>query len=136
MDQRVDNERPAISPPRAEMKPVSSEAVKKGSWRDTFGKRRGLFTALAIAGPVLLATLILWWLHARQYESTDDAFIDARTVQISAQISAAIVDVPVTDNQLVDAGAVMVRLDPRDFRDQVAQTRAQINQSQANIDNI
>ncbi len=49
------------------------------------------------------------------YESTDDAFIDARTVQISAQVAAAIVDVPVNDNQLVEAGAELVRLDDRDY---------------------
>ena len=49
-------------------------------------------------------------------KSTDDAFIDARTVSISAQVGAAIVDVPVTDNQLVEPGAVLVRLDDRDYR--------------------
>jgi len=135
MDQRVDNERRSDSAPGRDVAP-SRAGKPKRSWHDTFRERRGLVIGLAASGMVLLLLLVLWWLHARQYESTDDAFIDARTVQISAQISAAIIDVPVTDNQLVDTGAVLVRLDPRDFRDQVAQTRAQINQSQANIDNI
>jgi len=35
----------------------------------------------------------------RRYESTDDAFIDARTVQISSQVSAGHHRFPVTDNQ-------------------------------------
>jgi membrane fusion protein, multidrug efflux system len=137
MDQRVDNEhrsdaeRPATSPPPAGMKPGA--VVKKGSWRDTFGRRRGLFTALGIATPVLLAALILWWLHARQYESTDDAFIDARTVQISAQVAAAIVNVPVNDNQLVEAGAELVRLDDRDYIAQRDQMRASVDNLQAQI---
>src|SRR5271170_2208185 len=135
MDQRVDNERRSDSAPGRDVAP-SRAGKPKRSWRATFRERRGLFIGVAASGVVLLLLLVLWWLHARQYESTDDAFIDARTVQIGAQISAGIIDVPVTDNQLVDTGAVLVRLDPRDFRDQVAQTRAQINQSQANIDNI
>ena len=55
---------------------------------------------------------------------------------ISAQVGAAIVDVPVTDNQLVEAGAVLVRLDDRDYRAQVDQAKAQVDQAQANIANI
>ena len=61
--------------------------------------------------------------------STDDAFIDTRTVQISAQVAAAIVNVPVTDNQLVEAGTELVRLDDRDYV-------AQRDQAQANVDNL
>ena len=57
-------------------------------------------------------------------------------MSISSQVSAAVVDVPVTDNQLVEAGAVLVRLDERDYRAQVDQAKAQIDQAQANIDNI
>jgi membrane fusion protein, multidrug efflux system len=57
-------------------------------------------------------------------------------VQISAQVAAAIVDVPVTDNQLVDAGAGLVRLDDRDYVAQRDQAQAQVNQAQASVDNL
>jgi len=70
------------------------------------------------------------------YESTDDAFIDTRTVQISAQVAAAIVEVPVTDNQLVEAGAVLVRLDDRDYVAQRDQAKAQVDQARASVDNL
>ena len=91
---------------------------------------------LVIGGIIAAALLVGWWLHARNYESTDDAFIDSRTVQISAQVAAAIVDVPVTDNQLVDAGAELVRLDDRDYVAQRDQAQAQVNQAQASVDNL
>ena len=55
---------------------------------------------------------------------------------ISAQISAAIIDVPVTDNQLVDAGAELVRLDDRDYQAQVDQAKAQVDQAQASVANL
>ena len=40
---------------------------------------------LLLAGIVLAAIIggVVWWLDARRYESTDDAFIDARTLSIS-----------------------------------------------------
>jgi len=92
-----------------------------------------IITALIVAAIVATVT---YWLTTSGYESTDDAFIDARTVSVSAQVGAAIVDVPVTDNQLVEAGAVLVRLDDRDFRAQVDQATAQVDQAKATMANI
>ena len=83
-----------------------------------------------------IVAVVVWWVNASGYETTDDAFIDARTVSISSQVSAAIVDVPVTDNQLVEAGAVLVRLDKRDYKAQADQAKAQVDQAKANIANI
>ena len=138
MDQRIDTEhRLETAPGRRQRSPRSAkrgQTVRGSSAHAPRARRMVLIiTALiivAIVGPVL------WWLNCRGYESTDDAFIDARTVSVSAQVGAAIVDVPVTDNQLVEAGAVLVRLDDRDFRAQVDQATAQIDQAKANIANV
>jgi len=35
---------------------------------------------------VCIVAVMIWWWHARQYESTDDAFIAARIVPISSQV--------------------------------------------------
>jgi membrane fusion protein, multidrug efflux system len=148
MDQRIDNERRPDSAPARELKPADGErktvgraSANKRSWREIYNERRSLFTLIAIGVVIVLLLLFYWWLHARDYESTDDAFIDTRTVQISAQVAAAIVDVPVTDNQVVEAGTELVRLDDRDFvaaRDQaqatVANLNAQIAAQKAKID--
>jgi membrane fusion protein (multidrug efflux system) len=91
---------------------------------------------IPIGSVILVALLVAWWLHARNYESTDDAFIDTRTVQISAQVGAAIAGVPVTDNQVVDAGAELVRLDDRDYVAQRDQAQAQVNQAQSSVENL
>jgi membrane fusion protein, multidrug efflux system len=138
MDQRVDDERhtDAVSDRGGNPSPGAPKARR--SW---MRERRGLVLLIAIISGLSLLALLLWWLHARRYESTDDAFIDARTVQISPQISAAIVGVPVNDNQMIEQGAVLVRLDDRDFvaqRDQaaasVANFEAQIAAQQAKIE--
>jgi len=140
MYQRVDNERrpdsERVDSPARRVPPSFDEVGDKGAWRQRLRKRRNFLFLLFTGGVIVTAALVAWWLHARNYESTDDAFIDNRTVQISAQVAAAIVDVPVTDNQLVDAGAELVRLDDRDYVAQRDQAHAQVNQAQASIDNL
>jgi membrane fusion protein, multidrug efflux system len=141
MDQRVENERRADSAPGQEARPASGPARRKPSLLGRIRQGRGLATAIILGSAIVILAIVLWWLHARNYESTDDAFIDTRTVQISAQVAAAIVDVPVTDNQVVEAGAELARLDDRDYvaaRDQalanVDNFKAQIASQQAKID--
>jgi membrane fusion protein, multidrug efflux system len=95
----------------------------------------------AVAGAVVvvllvLATAVAWWLNARNYESTDDAFIDARTVTIASQLTGTIVAVPVTDNQEVPAGATLVEIDPRDYANALAQAKGQVEQAVAAIANL
>jgi membrane fusion protein, multidrug efflux system len=140
MDLRVDNERrPDSERLDSPARPATSAFDQTGdrtSWRERFRKRRALVPSIGIGSIILVALLVAWWLHARNYESTDDAFIDTRTVQISAQIGAAIVDVPVTDNQLVDAGAELIRLDDRDYIAQRDQAQAQVTQAQASVENL
>src|SRR3984893_19483070 len=85
------------------------------------------------AGVVLLAILgvAVWlWLTAGR-ESTDDAQVDAHVSQIAPRISGTVTKVAVNDNQLVDAGAVLVELDPRDYQVAVDQARAELADAEA-----
>jgi membrane fusion protein (multidrug efflux system) len=93
-------------------------------------------TLIAVAALACAIGALLWWLNARHYESTDDAFIDARTVSISAQINGAITEVPVDDNQPVKADTPLARIDDRDFRAALDQAKAQIDQANAAIANL
>ncbi|MGN6584123.1 MAG: HlyD family secretion protein [Rhizobiaceae bacterium] len=111
----------------------SSSPEKK---RPSFLRRHPLMAALIIILLVIVIVAgVLWWLHSRQYESTDDAFIDTRTVTISAQINGLITDVPVTDNQAVKAGTVLVRIDDSDYRASLEQANAQVAEAEAAIAN-
>jgi membrane fusion protein (multidrug efflux system) len=136
MDQRTDNERRQDTAPGREARPAIGASREAQSWMEWLRQRRRMVLVITALFIVALVGLVVWWINAGHYETTDDAFIDARTVQISATISAAIVDVPVTDNQLVEAGAVLVRLDDRDFKAQLDQAKAQVAQAQAGIANL
>ena len=109
---------------------------KMQSWTNSLRERRDLVLTITALTIVALVALVVWWVNATHYETTDDAFIDARTVPINSQVNAAVVDVPVTDNELVEAGAALVRLDDRDYKAQLDQTKAQVDQAQANIASI
>ena len=103
----------------------------------SFIRRRPLvivLLALVIVGAV--AATYMWWLNARNFESTDDAFIDTRIVSVSSQVTGAITGVPVTDNQLVATGALLVDIDPRDYQSAVAQAQAQVDQATATVANF
>jgi membrane fusion protein (multidrug efflux system) len=93
-------------------------------------RRRTFFREHPLAIWVLLAVLAvlaaagyLLWRHYSVRETTDDAQIDGHIYPISARVGGAVVAVNVDDNQLVQAGAVLIQIDPKDF--QVALNKAQ-----------
>jgi membrane fusion protein (multidrug efflux system) len=90
---------------------------------------------VALLVVIVLAVATRWYIASLAYETTDDAFIDSRPVTISSQVNGAIVDVPVTDNQLVGAGTVLARIDSRDYLTSLNQAKAQVDQANASIAN-
>lgn len=90
---------------------------------------------LLILLPILIvlggAGSIAYWLHARQYEDTDDAFIDGEIVQISSKVPGIIQSVEVVDNQDIATGTVLVRIDPRDFQAKLDQATATLKAARA-----
>ena len=90
--------------------------------------------AAIVVALALIVACVLYWLDARHYESTDDAFVDGHVSQISAQISGRVIRLLVQDNQDVEAGQPLVDIDPRDTQVKLDQTRAQREQYQAQLE--
>jgi len=80
----------------------------------------GVFLGVAVAA----VGGSLWWLHARESESTDDATIDVIPQVVSAQLPGRVSRVAVSDNQDVAADTVLVELDPADYEARAEQARA------------
>jgi hypothetical protein len=109
--------------------PRRSEGEKPTPLRKPFYTRPLLMTVLAV---VLLGGTIAgvrYWQYARQYVSTDDAFIQGHIIQISPKVSAQVMQVLIDDNQEVKQGDLLVELDPRGF--EVALEQAQTNEAAA-----
>ena len=133
MDQRTNEQPRQDTAPVRETKPATAPAGKPQAVVGRLRRRRRVVLVMTAVIIAAIIGVVTWWFNTSGYESTDDAFIDARTVSISSQISAAIVDVPVTDNQLVEPGTVLVRLDDRDYKAQFDQAAAQVDQAEANL---
>src|SRR5579883_2694996 len=89
---------------------------------------------LAVASIVLIVALVFggrYYVHARTYQSTDDAFVDGNIVQISPKVAANVVKVYVTDNQYVKKNDLLVELDKKDFQARLDQARAQLAAAEA-----
>ena len=87
-------------------------------------KRRLLFGVIGIVLLLGTVTGVRYWLHARLYESTDDAFIEGHATQVSPKVSGYVQKIYITDNQQVKAGELLVEIDPRDYEARLAQARA------------
>jgi len=69
-----------------------------------------------------------WWLVKSHYVSTDNAYVEATSAEITPQVAAAVTDVRVKDTQPVHTGDVLVVLDNADTTLAVSQARAQLGQ--------
>jgi membrane fusion protein (multidrug efflux system) len=90
---------------------------------------------------VLIALVILLvaiggyflWKYLSSYESTDDAQIDGHVNAISARISGHLSEVLVQDSQIVKAGDVLVKIDPRDYEVALSQAQANLSDAEASL---
>jgi len=80
---------------------------------------------------IVLVGAAAWYFLTRGRESTDDAQIDSHVTQVAARVGGTITRVAVDDNQLVDAGVVLVELDPRDYQVALDRARAELADAEA-----
>lgn len=96
------------------------------------GRLAGRGKWLALAAVVLVGGVLIYlWVTAGRV-STDDAQIDGHITQVSARVGGTVTKVNVKENQSVDAGTVLVELDPRDYQVAVDRARAELADAQAN----
>ena len=122
--------KPGQQPSPQEQKP--SEKERKGVLR-----RHPFLAGAALAALLLTgAAGYVYWDYSAHFQSTDDAFIAARQFAIAPKVAGYITAVPVTDNQHVDKGGVIAKIDQRDYLTALAQAEAQVTGAEAGIHNI
>jgi membrane fusion protein (multidrug efflux system) len=151
VDARTNGRGPSADKPRPAQRPEQLPADKQrsaGERPQDSGHRpppslrdrlREHWLLAAVAACALLIAVVgglAYWLAIRNFETTDDAFVAARSFSIAPKVGGYVTEVPVTDNQHVAAGDLLVRIDDRDYKIAVDQAEAQVAVAQANIGNV
>jgi membrane fusion protein, multidrug efflux system len=71
-----------------------------------------------------------------RYQSTDDAYAQAATVTISANVAGRVSEIDVRDNELVHRGATLFRLDDAPFRIAVSDAAAHLADTRLQIESL
>jgi membrane fusion protein (multidrug efflux system) len=94
------------------------------------GQRRNILILIAVIFIVLgILWAAYWVLVLAKREQTDDAYVNGNKVVISAQVSGTVIAVLADDTQLVEAGQVLVRLDPVDAETGLSRTASSLAQT-------
>jgi membrane fusion protein (multidrug efflux system) len=92
-------------------------------------KKPKFWIILIVVVAVIAVGALLYWLHARQYESTDDAFVDAHVVRLAPQVSGTLVQVADVDNRHVEAGRLLAVIRPTSPQAALAEAQANVQQA-------
>ncbi|MBM3555789.1 MAG: HlyD family secretion protein, partial [Alphaproteobacteria bacterium] len=102
----------------------------------TGGGGAGLKRRFAVLGLIFaLAGLVAawsWW-QRRDIETTDDAFIEADILRVSPLVGGTAISVHFIDNARVEKGALLIEIDPADYRHRVAEARARHAAAEARV---
>ena len=90
---------------------------------------RRLTRWVLLFGVPLLAVVVGLYLYAHggRYVETENAYVKADIIAVSAEVSGRVVEVAARDNEPVAAGALLFRLDPTPFEIEQARARAQMD---------
>src|SRR5436305_5070498 len=96
----------------------------------------GLALALSLAGAAIADFGYGYFTTGRYLETTDDAYVKADSTIISPKVSGYISQVLVGDNEKVEAGQLLARIDDRDFKAALNQAHANVAASEAAVRNL
>ena len=100
---------------------------RNGSGNSKRTRQLVLLTAVLVLAGV--AVSLYWFLFARFYEETDDAYVGGNVIQISSQVSGTVTAIKADDTQIVKAGQPLVALDAADSKLALAQAQAALAQA-------
>ncbi|AIS96753.1 efflux transporter, RND family, MFP subunit [Burkholderia thailandensis MSMB59] len=96
---------------------------------------RKLFGFVATAAILIVAILIgrTLWVHYMDEPWTRDGRVRAEIVNVAPDVSGAVVDLPVRDNQFVKKGDLIMQIDPSHYQIAVEQAQAAVAARRAEL---
>ena len=108
-------------------------------------RRRGRWLAYTTIGFIVVALVATayWFVYARYYQGTDDAYVAGDMVTVMPQVSGTVISIGADETDFVKAGQELVRLDEtdaaialREAEAQLARTVRQVHTVYANRDQL
>jgi membrane fusion protein (multidrug efflux system) len=119
---------PEQIPPPEPDEVETSRANRARSYFQEHPNARWVILALVL---IVAAVAFIAWRHYSVRETTDDAQIDGHIVNVSSRVNGTVIKVNVDDNQFVNAGDVLVQLDPKDYQVAIDRAKAELADAQA-----
>lgn len=132
--ERPSREEPEQPPREQPERPSESSSERQKAPESP--RRPWLRWALFALLPLVLIVGAYWYVTGGQLMSTDDANVEADKVGISTDVSGIVKKIDVTENQRVEAGQVLYRLDPRPFQIALDSARANLAQVALTIESM
>jgi len=92
-------------------------------------RRPALILTALVLTVVAIGAALYWFLVARNYEETDDAYVGGRVVTITPQTSGTVIAIGADETDTVTPGQMLVRLDPADAHIDLLGREAQLAQA-------
>ncbi len=125
------NEMKKVASAEATVEPASVEAPADRVVIEETPKKSRKRLALLLALPLLIAVVGLYfWLTSGTSVSTDNAYVKQDVTAISTQVNGPVAAVYVDENQHVNAGDVLYKIDPAPFQAALDAARAQLAAAQ------
>lgn len=113
-----------------ETEEIPSSVIGKGQSRS-----QQLRLPLMIGGVlIVLLGVFYFWITGGRYMSTDDAYLQAAQTSISSNIAGQVTAIEVRDNQRVQRGDVLFKLDQRPYQIAIAQAEAKLSTTRMQIE--
>jgi membrane fusion protein (multidrug efflux system) len=114
---------------------MSKISVESGAAGDVTSPRKSQTRlAVMLSVPlVIFAVALYFWATSGKTVSTDNAMIDAPVVSIAPEVSGRIIEVRVSENQVVKAGDLLFRIDPVPYRIALLQAEAAVGNARVQV---
>lgn len=110
---------------------IPEQVSRRQRARSYFGRNpRAKWLLLFVVVLIAVGGYFVWRHYAAQ-ETTDDAQIQGHLIYVSAKVGGTVEKIMIKDNQYVEAGTVLVQIDPRDYKIAVDRAQAELADAQA-----
>ena len=91
---------------------------------------------LVVVPAIAILAALHWYAKGARYAETDNAYVKAQVIPISAEVSGRVAEVMVRDQQRVARGGALFRLDPVPFQLALARAEAQLSVVRTEIETL